>query len=409
MKILLGGVPFGRNNIGDEAILSCVLRIVREAARRASITVSTDDPATAKRLGVEVCPLYGFDVVPYSAAAMRQTLEAHDVYIWSGATGLSDYPDRACEILATARAAGCARIVWNVGMNSELNPAKYRLQGRRRAVTQAVDRLTCGLFAWQRKQEATLEKNARARLREELLDCALIVNRDPESAREVVACGVPTERVIVGADSALIEETTPWPPAALSPDDRARLEAPGRKRIGLCISAQREITRRGELIACLNTLLEDPAVEIVGLPMNPITDLALLESLRPEIRRQEAFYPLRGITETADITALAARMDVLISSRLHLLILGSIHHVPLIGISRGSKVDNFLAPFGLQAVGSVESCDFTRLIAETRRLIAHREDFVETSKTVRADLLARLDHARTLLAQTLANSTTPKH
>ncbi|MCC5840234.1 MAG: polysaccharide pyruvyl transferase family protein [Opitutales bacterium] len=401
MNILLGGVPFGRNNIGDEAILACVLRIVRAAAPKARITVSTDDPATAERLGVDVCPLFGFDVVPYGAAEMRAVLAAHDIYLWSGATGLSDYPDRACEILAAARSAGCARIVWNVGMNNELNPAKYRLQGRRLAVTRAVDRLSGGLVGWQKKQEAALEAKAREGLRRELLDCALLVTRDPESAREVAACGVPTERVIVGADSALIEETTAWPPAALSPGDRERLEAPGRKRIGLCISAQREITRRSELIGALNTLLEDPAVEIVGLPMNPLTDLALLESLLPEIRRPEAFYPLRGITETADMTALAARMDVLISSRLHLLILGSIHHVPLIGISRGSKVDNFLAPFGLKAVGSVESCDFAALVRETRRLLENRAAFGETSRQVRADLLARLETARTKLASTL--------
>jgi len=401
MNILLGGVPFGRNNIGDEAILACVLRIVRAAAPDARITVSTGDPATAERLGVAVCPLFGFDVVPYEEAEMRATLEAHDVYLWSGATGLSDYPDRACEILATARAAGCARIVWNVGMNSELNPAKYRLQGKRLAVTRAVDRLSGGLLALQKWQEAAMEAKARQRLRAELMDCALLVTRDPESAREVAACGVPPERVIVGADSALIEETTPWPPSALSPEDCARLEAPGRKRIGLCISAQREITRRRELIDALNALLEDPAVEIVGLPMNPITDLALLESLRPEIRRPEAFYPLKNITETAEITALAARMDVLISSRLHLLILGSIHHVPLIGISRGSKVDNFLAPFGLQAVGSVESCDFEALLRETRRLLGGRAAFEATSRRVRADLLARLEAAREQLASTL--------
>lgn len=401
MNILLGGVPFGRNNIGDEAILACVLRIVRTAAPKARITVSTDDPGTAERLGVDVCPLFGFDVVPYAKPAMRAVLGAHDVYLWAGATGLSDYPDRACEILAAARAAGCARIVWNVGMNDELNPAKYRLQGRRLALTQAVDRLTGGLFAWRKRQEAAMEAEARRILREELMDCALIVTRDPESAREVAACGVAPERVMVGADSALIEDTTPWPPAALSPEDLERLEAPGRRRIGLCISAQREISRRRELVGALNTLLEDPAVDIVGLPMNPVTDLALLESLRPEIRRPEAFIPLPGITKTADITALAARMDVLISSRLHLLILGSIHHVPLVGISRGSKVDNFLAPFGLTPVGSVEFCDFDVLVRETRRLLDGRAAFEATSRRVRKDLLDRLEAAREALASTL--------
>lgn len=401
MKILLGGVPFGRNNIGDEAILACVVRIVRAAAPTAEITVSTDDPKTAGHLGVKVCPLFGFDVVPYSQEAMRETMQEHEVFIWSGATGLSDYPDRAIQLLATAREAGCRRIVWNVGMNTELNPAKYRLQGKKLALARIGDRLTGGLFGIRRRWEAALESSAREALGRELMQCALVVVRDPESAVEVGRCGVPKDRVIVGADSALIQSDAPWPPAVLSPDDVARLERPGVCRVGLCISAQREITRWEELIEALDAILALPDVEIVGLPMNPITDLALLQRLRPEVARREAFHIIAGVEDPADITALTAKMDVLISSRLHLLILGSIHHVPLIGISRGSKVDNFLAPYGLKAVGSVEACDFPALVAEVRRLLADKPAFVARSEQVRADLLQRLDRARHLLRSEL--------
>jgi polysaccharide pyruvyl transferase WcaK-like protein len=402
MKILLGGVPFGRNNIGDEAILSCVLKIVRAAQPQAQITVSTDDPKTAERHQVKVCPLYGFDVVAYSEEAMQKELADHDVYLWAGATGLSDYPDRACQLLAAARRAGCRRIVWNVGMNSELNPAKYKLQGRRLKLTRLLDQLSLGLIGWQKRQQETLVRKAREGLRRELSDCKLIVTRDPESAIEVARCGLPKSRIMVGADSALIEDTSEWPPTALTTEDRIKLERENRQRIGLCISAQRNISRRGDLINALNRLLENPSVEIVGLPMNPITDLALLEDLHKDISRPEAFYPLRGIVETADMTAIAGRMDLLISSRLHLLILGSIHHVPMLGISRGSKVDNFLAPFGLKPVGSVESCDFDALVAEARRLLNARQHFEKTSRAVRKSLLARLDKAREQLAKTLS-------
>lgn len=31
-RILVGGVPFGRDNVGDEAILECVVEIVSEDA-----------------------------------------------------------------------------------------------------------------------------------------------------------------------------------------------------------------------------------------------------------------------------------------------------------------------------------------------------------------------------------------
>jgi polysaccharide pyruvyl transferase WcaK-like protein len=401
MKILVGGVPFGRNNIGDEAILACVVQILRKEAPEARLTVSTDDPATAERLGLDVCPLFGFDVVPYSAETMREVLARNDVYVWAGATGLSDYPDRACELLAAAREAGCRRIVWNVGMNTELNPAKYQLRGKKLALATAADRLTGGVLKIRRSIEASMEARARAGLRAELESCSLIVTRDPESARELAGCGLDPKRIVTGADSALLQPDSPWPLPMLPAADTARLEKPGVQRVALCVSAQREITRWSELVGALDQILETPNVEIVGLPMNPITDLALLQKLQADVARPGAFQIVAGVTEPADITALARRMDVIISSRLHLLILASIHHVPLIGISRGSKVDNFLEPFGLQAVGSVESCDFPALVRETRRLLAGRAAYLETSKSVRADLMARLSHARSLLREAL--------
>lgn len=401
MKILIGGVPFGRKNIGDEAILASVVRLVREAAPGATLTVSTDDPATAARLGVEVCPLFGFDVVPYSENEMKATMVRNDAYIWSGATGLSDYPDRACQLLSAARAAGCRRVIWNVGMNSELNPAKYRLQGRRLQLARAADTLTAGILGIRRRMESAMESRARAALCAELSDCQLVVTRDPQSARELERSGLPASKVLVGADSALVQAQAPWPPAALAPGDIARLEMPGVRRVGLCVSAQREITRWPELVAALDRILALPGVEIVGLPMNPVTDLEILQRLQRDVARPEAFQVIAGVTEPEDITALAARMDVLISSRLHLLILGSINHVPLVGISRGSKVDNFLAPFGLEAVGSVESCDFDRLVSETARLLDGRDEFRQRSEKVRADLLARLDRAMARLKEVL--------
>lgn len=407
MKILLGGVPFGRNNIGDEAILACVVRLVREAAPGAHLTVSTHDPATAERLGVEVCPLYGFDVVPYDSVEMQQTLARHDVYLWAGATGLSDYPDRAVELLSAARLAGCRRIVWNVGMNDELNPAKFRLQGRRLKLARLADRLTLGSGRFAARWEENRAESMRIALGRELASCDLLVVRDPGSARELGRCHLPAEKIVIGADSALWQHETPWPPPTLSPSDRWRLDESDRIFIGLCISAQRDIAHKAELAAALDELLlSQPGdrVALVGLPMNPLTDLEVLHGLQALSRFPDRFMVLSGIHEPADITALARRMHLLISSRLHLLILGSIHHVPLVGISRGSKVDQFLLPYGLKTVGSVDDADFTPLVAESLRLLdpSARQGFVERSQIVRQELLGRLDHARHLLAETLA-------
>ena len=53
MKILLGGVPLGCDNIGDEAIIACVVKLLRGLFPAAELTVSTREPEkTAKLLGI---------------------------------------------------------------------------------------------------------------------------------------------------------------------------------------------------------------------------------------------------------------------------------------------------------------------------------------------------------------------
>jgi polysaccharide pyruvyl transferase WcaK-like protein len=396
MKILLGGVPFGRNNVGDEAILECVVRIVREARPDAQITVSTDDGvATAAKLAVRTVPLFGF-APPYSHAEMTEALREHDVFIWAGATGLSDYPEIPCGMFRIAQAAGRKTILWSVGMNDELNPAKYRvLPGRLRTVLTALRAVTLGTFdaiAWEERRRVV---RAKACIVQALEGADLAVVRDPESAVQLQACGVRRE-VLTGADSALLMEPSPLASIHMSADLRTALEGDF-PRIGFCVSAQRAIRGEERLIAVFDRLVAERDARIVFIPMNPVTDAALMSGLRLRMKNPDRAFVLEGRYEPAEILAVASRMDVIASSRLHLLFFASILHVPVIGISRGSKVDNFLTPFGLRSVGSVEACDFDALLAEALRLLDNKPAFQERSRAVRHEQLTRLDAARAQL------------
>ncbi len=398
MKILLAGIPLGRNNVGDEAILAGVVRILRDIVPRAEITVSTDDPATATRLQVRVCPLYGFDVVPYDPAEMQRSLAEHDVIFWSGATGLSDYPEIPCALLRQARSLGKKTVIWNVGMNSELNPAKYAVHGRRRRILSLLERLTLGAVNPLEAAEKSLGDRARAAIRETVEACDLVVTRDPQSREEVLRCGVRRE-VIVGADSALVLE--PFDLSRVPVTEAVRsLLASSAPKVGICISAQREIQNESGLLGYLDGLTA-AGCRVLFLPMNPQTDARLMTDLGRRMKQPEATALADGRLDPEDVLALAEKMDVIVASRLHLLILASICHVPILGISRGSKVDNFLAPFGIRAAGSVESCDFAQLRRDTDHWLDHRAEFRARSQTVRQDLLARLETAKTRLREVL--------
>ncbi len=399
MKILLCGIPLGRNNVGDEAIIAGVVKILRGIAPDATLTVSTDDPATARRLGVEVCPLYGFDVVPFDAEQMARTVREHDVTVWAGATGLSDYPEIPCRILRIAQEAGKKSVVWNVGMNSELNPAKYTVGGHRRLLLSLVRKLALGAFDPLQEAEAALAAKARGAIREALTQCDLVVTRDPQSRLEVLRCGVDRE-VVAGADSALVLEPCPLESVPVAKEVLDAVRSP-KPKVGICISAQRSITNSDGLLGYLDGLAQS-GFQIVFLPMNPVTDKALMEELHERMAHRGAAVVAAGRLDPEHILALAGGMDVIVASRLHLLILASILHVPILGISRGSKVDNFLEPYGIKAAGSVEDCNFAKLAEDTAYWASHRDEFRERSTAVRGQLMARLETAKRLLGKVIA-------
>jgi polysaccharide pyruvyl transferase WcaK-like protein len=400
ITILLGGVPFGRNNVGDEAILECVVGLIREICRDGRIVVSTDDQEdTARRLGVDTVPLFGF-APPYSRRQMEACIAGADVFVWAGATGLSDYPEIPLTMLDIAHRASVRTVVWGVGMNNELNPQIYRfLPGRRRGLLTALSWLTLRRIDVVERIEQSAEVRVRKKIVKQLNLADLVVLRDPETLAAVHACG-EVSGATVGADSAELLTPAPWAEVAVSSEARAMLESDVRK-IGLCISAQRQIVHQQELIEFMD-LLAERNYRIVFLPMNHSTDAPLMESLRQHMKNKDHSVVIEGKRMPREILAIADRLDLVISSRLHLLILASVLHVPIIGISRGSKVDNFLTPFGHTSAGSVDECDFEHMRNEVDRLIDSRAEFEEVSTAVHEMLLQRLEMAKGRFAELLS-------
>ena len=373
MKILLGGIPLGCDNIGDEAILAGVVRMLRGTVPGAELTVATADPGTAELLGVEVAPPYGFEGVP--AAGIAAEAARHDAYVWCGATGLSDYPNAALDLLEAAQGAGMATYVWGVGMNDELNPFFFRARGRRGRVLEAL-----GLDGWYaRRLEARLARRI-ARL---LPRCGGVWVRDPESAAALARSGWSGARV--AADSAILLAEGAAPPGGgtgIPP-----------RRVGLCISRQRRVSDP-DGVRRMADAVREAGGEVVGIPMNPVIDREMLEHL--------GVGCLAGDTPEA-VMAAAAGCAVVVSSRLHLLILAANAGTPGIGIARGSKIANWLANFGEAPAGSVADCDWD---AVARRAIAAmrgegRGEWQAARDAAYARMRARFETARAEFAEAL--------
>ncbi|MDD3154481.1 MAG: polysaccharide pyruvyl transferase family protein [Victivallaceae bacterium] len=373
MKILLGGIPLGCDNIGDEAILASVVGLLRSklGENGCEITVATrDQEHTAAVLKVRTIALYGFDL-PAESIPFAE----FDLFLWCGATGLSDYPETGCRLLRAARRAKTPAAIWCVGMNDQFNPAFYVLHGRR------------GRLADLLHLRGILEKwmvwHVRSRIAAELQNLPLVVMRDEPSRVELRRCAAFPD-AIYAADTALLQTSSPYPrPEAL---------APGRKVLGVCISAQRRMAGLDEFAAMLDDLIQKEDFQVLFLPMNSKTDAELMAGLQAKMRERSRTV-LATATEPGEIQTLTSYCDVIVSSRLHLMILGLNVLVPCVGIARGSKIANYLEQYDLPVAGSVDCCDFAVLRSQIVRLAAEKSTFVQNASAVRKQLLDRMDAA----------------
>ena len=364
MRVLLGGIPLGCDNIGDEAIIAGVVKMLKESVPGVELTVATNDPATAQLLGVEVVPPFGFLDVGFEgfAAVARR----HDAYVWCGATGLSDYPDVALDLLEMAQREGVATFVWGVGMDDELNPVFFKAHGKRRLLLGCL-----GLVGW---YERRLRARLARRIAAILPRCRGAWLRDPESAAMLATMGFAGAKV--AADSAiLLDESTNHEPRTTNHEPRT---------LGLCISTQRQVADLAGLSKLID-VVRSAGWKIVGIPMNPKTDRALLGKLGVEC--------IPGSTPEA-VMAAAAECDVVLTSRLHLLILAANAGTLGLGIARGSKLANWLANFGRSVEGSVYDCKWDKVAEHVFAAPNDRGGWEAVRAKAYAALHGRLEAAR---------------
>ncbi|MBP5585485.1 MAG: polysaccharide pyruvyl transferase family protein [Lentisphaeria bacterium] len=400
MKILLGGVPFGCDNIGDEAILASVIGLVRGICPDAELVVSTGDRAgTERKFGLKTVPLYGFDPAT-PADRLAESLDGVDFFIWAGATGLSDYPEMACTLLETARSGGVRTVVWSVGMNDAFNPFFFSLHGKKKRIADAV-RSCCGFDLEKRWTERRV-RAVRLRLARTLGECSLVVLRDPKSLDVLRRCA-PFPDAVAGADTAILQkqcapEAVPW-----NSESERDLFRGASARMAVCVSEQNRIREFDKFAGWIDDMLEThPGLLVATVPMNPKKDFLVMEELRRSSKHPDRILPLR-FPEPEEVQAVAAECSVIVSSRLHLLILGLNNLVPGVGIARGSKIEYFLSRFGLTTAGTTDALDLPRLTESVEWALAHQDEFRRRAASVRAGLLADLDRAKTLLEQVLAS------
>ena len=138
--------------------------------------------------------------------------------------------------------------------------------------------------------------------------------------------------------------------------------------------------------------------------MNPKTDRKLMLEIASGAAHPEWVECLERDLP-AEVQACAGQCRLVVSSRLHLLILAANAGVPGLGIERGSKIANFLKAFGRNSSGSVENCDLGELRRQIFELLDRPpEENRREIETVMSSLRARLTAAAELLRRALRGS-----
>jgi polysaccharide pyruvyl transferase WcaK-like protein len=412
MNFLIGTVPYGKDNVGDEAILASIVCDIKTRFPNDEITISTGTPEeTAKKFSVRTVPLFGLypegnsrfgftGITPLSKQLLVKEMKRTDVYVWGGATGLSDYPDYGIYVADIAKKFSKILVLYSVAMNSELTPMFYKVStGRKKKLLDLCRKLTFNCVNFVHVYENCLEKRIKKKIKRTLNKADLIIIRDNESRKEIEKCGV-TQQIHTTSDPAIL----------LKPVSQNHLEEIWKEQslwndnlpiVGVGISSQRMIEQTDNFVLLLNFLVNEKNVNILFLPMNPITDAQVMKELHKKMNYPERAKILTGFFEPEEMIAVTSRLSLVISSRLHLLILASINFCPLIGLSRGSKIASYLSFFGEKDSGTVESFKLEAIKDNCSRLLRDRDIFMEKSKKIVHELQSEakknINHLRLLI------------
>ncbi len=370
MKILLGGVPFGGGNLGDEAILNCVIKIFRRNFPGVHLAVGTFQPEqTSRKYQVETLPAFGF-APQITMRHFRNTVKKFDMFVWAGGTGLSEYPQIGADLLENAQKMKVKTVIWQVGMNREFNPEYFQLHGRKLKLAE--------ILGIARYWEKNLEMRMRERLQICVSRCDLVVLRDQPSLIELHNSGEFPE-AFFGADSVILQQ--PSDNKIISPDTA------GRRSIGVCIAEKLNKYKFTEAVNFFQRLQQDLRVRLIFIPMTD-HDRQLMEPLHKKL--SDANNIILSCSEPEDVQNAVSHCSLLISGRLQLTIMGLNALVPGIGIANSSKIANCLNMFGLPVFNNQSVIDFNQLFAECRYWLEEPE-FAVRASDVRSRMLNRLE------------------
>ena len=315
MKIVISGY-YGFGNVGDEAILTVLVRQLRERVPEAEIVVLSAMPTeTAERFGVRA-------IDRWNPLPIRRELRGADAFLSGGGGLIQDETSRRSPyyylgLIALARRY-CPVYVIGQGIGPLRNPIAYRWAGR---VLRRVE-------------------------------FALV--RDEPSARLLRHWGLPADRLASAGDLAWLL----WREWAAGTDESAsshheggaqRQSArgcpdgeDGRPYVIVALKGKRSPPGFYEAMARqLDRLGRDRDLNIIFLAFHPRQDVRVSEEVAARME-QSALVLNTTTVDLCDLLGCIGRAEALVGMRYHALLLAALTGCPFVAIGEEPKIDTLL-------------------------------------------------------------------
>jgi len=352
---------YGRGNAGDDAILQAILQEIRGIDPHLPVTVLSKDPkATALEYRVR-------SVGRMNVPAWRKAMKHAGLYINGGGSLVQDVTSRRSlwyylHNIRTAKRCGCKVQMYGCGIGPVLRPAHRRLTAK--VLNRNVDVITL---------------------------------REPDSQRELESMGVTVPRILLTADPALNLH-----PAAPDVVDSAMLRfgVPPRGRY-ICFALRRwkNFEEKAPLFArAAEYAYETYGLTPVFLSVERHQDPAAAKLAAETLTVPHHFLQNTGSAET--LIGVLARMEILVSMRLHALIFAAGQGIPLAGVVYDPKVSAFLRYIGQDVFEDLDALteeSLRSMIDRCEERAAHPEAQAEAVERLQAMEQGNVDIARELL------------
>lgn len=359
-RVLIAGYH-GYHNAGDEAILECMLRELREQLSRSTFTVISGDPEHTRQVhGVQAAPAH--DVL-----AIVDAVRGADLVLLGGGGVLHDRWGLDPASLLTSRHS---QIPFFAGP----------------IVLAAAMGKPVALYAVGVGPLESLEAQVMVSELVRLADAVTV--RDEHSERILHSLGSPTSPIHVTADPA-------W---ALDPADPRRVEKIWREE-GLPAGPVLALALRhwtlgvvqdaweAEVVAGVSLFAEEHDLAMLLLPFQTIQGEA--EDDRVVARRvverlgKGRAHCLSGEYSSGDLAGLIGRCELLVGMRLHSLIFAAITGTPAVALAYDSKVTELYRRLSLERfLLHLPELNRTRLLELMERAWQERERLAVTTRDV---------------------------